>query len=509
MRSCKLICGFVFVFVLFCMGGHPAFAAKDSITYAIDSEFASMERYSSTQVFANNLWMIIGDGVVRRNHETLKHEPSLAESWKQIDDVTWEFKIRPGVKFHNGNEMTAESVRFTIMDLIMNPEYKNPSQGYFKWIKEIQVPDKYTFRIITDGPYPMVLDQMCFLTPYDPAYVKEKGFAHLHENPVGTGPYKFVQWERGSRLEVVKNKDYWEPGVGHVEKIIFRIIPELSTRVAELRSGGVDLIGDVDPDKIEQIKSDKNLKVLSGPIARTIFYQFDSFGRASKTPVMDKRVRQAIWHAIDREAIVKNLLGGYGQVANAACNPFLFGYDPNIKGLAYDPEKAKALLKEAGYENGFEIDMWQYYQIQNLFNQAAMDMLAQVGIKVKLHDYRGNIGQLLKVRNTGKITGIGNFGWGTSFSFDADAALPQWFFKSDSKCYAPDDQIDAWLHEARVSTKPERRLELYRMAQQRIVDEVYWMPLFYKDQINAAHKDLDVKVMPYEYVLLQYAKWLK
>jgi peptide/nickel transport system substrate-binding protein len=509
MKSRKIFGCFIFGLVILCMGAFPAFAAKDSITYAIDSKFASMERYSSTQTFANNLWMMIGDGVVRRNHKTLEHEPALAESWKQIDDVTWEFKLRKGVKFHNGNELTSEAIRYTIMDLVLSPEYKNPSKGYLKWIKEIKILDKYTFQIISDGPYPMVLDRMCWFTPYDPAYVKEKGLTYIQEHPVGTGPYRFVKWERGSRLEIVKNKDHWEPNVGHVEKIIFRIIPELSTRVAELRSGGVDLIVNVDPDKVGQVEVDKKLKVISGPIARTIFYQFDSFGRASKTPVMDKRVRQAIWHAIDREGIVKNLLNGYGKVTNAACNPYLFGYVDDIKGYPYDPEKAKALLKEAGYEKGFDLDIWQYYQVQNLFNQAAMDMLSQVGIKVKLHDYRGNIGQLLKVRNTGKVTGIGNFGWGTSFAFDADAILPAWFFKSESKCYAPDDKIDAWLHEARVSTDKKRRLELYRMAQQRIVDEVYWMPLFYKYQINGAHKDLDVKVMPYEYVLLQYAKWLK
>ena len=188
MRSCKIFGRLVLVLAMLFVVAAPARPRKDSITYAIDSKFASMERYSSTQTFANNLWMIIGDGVVRRNHETLAHEPSLAESWRQLDDVTWEFKLRKGVKFHNGHEFTAEAVRFTIMDLIMNPEYKNPSQGYFKWVKEIKILDDYTFQIISDGPYPMVLDQMCFLTPYDPAYVKEKGFTYIQEHPIGTGP---------------------------------------------------------------------------------------------------------------------------------------------------------------------------------------------------------------------------------------------------------------------------------------------------------------------------------
>ena len=491
---------------LICLAAGPALAGKDTLIYAIDSKFASMDRYATTQTFVNNLHFMISDGIVRRNIKTLKHEPALAESWKQIDSVTWEFKLREGVKFHNGNELTAESVRFTIMDWILNPERKNPSKGYLRWIKEVKVLDKYTFQLISDGYYPIVLDRMCWLTPYDPAHVKKYG-EEVAEIPMGTGPYKFVKWDRGSKLEITANEDYWDKSVKPIKNAIFRVIPELSTRVAELKSGGVDLIVNVDPDKVGQVTIDPNLKIIAGPIARTIFYQFDSFGRASKSPVMDVRVRKAIFHAIDRQAIIDNLLNGYGKVTNAVCNSFLFGYDESIKGYDYDPEKAKALLKEAGYPDGFEIDIWQYYAVQNLFNQAAMDMLAQVGIKVKLHDYRGNIGSVIKLRNTGKITGIGNYGWGTGFVFDAEGIMPSWFRKKESKCYAPDDEIDAWLEEARSTEDSAKRKALYVKAQQKIVDQVYWMPLFLKYQINAARKNLDISIMPYEYMLLQYAKW--
>ena len=497
----------ILILATFCLSTGPALAGKDSLIYAIDSEFATMDRYASTQLFVNNLFFMISDGVVRRNVKTLQREPALAESWKQIDSKTWEFKLREGVKFHNGNELTAECVRFTLMDWILNPKQINPSKTYFNWIKEVKVLDKYTFRIISNDFYPIVLDQMGFLTPYDPAHVKKYGAA-VAEIPMGTGPYKFVKWERGSQLQLTANENYWDKGLPYIKNVTFRVIPELSTRIAELKAGGVDLIANVDPDKVGQITTDPNLKIISGPINRTIFYQFDSFGRASKTPVMDVRVRKAIYHAIDREAIMKNMLNGYGEVTDDVCNRFLFGHDKSIKGYEYNPAKAKALLKEAGYEKGFEIDMWQYYDVQNLFNQAAMDWLARVGIKVKLHDYRGNIGALIKLRNSGKITGIGDYSWGTGFVFDAEGILPNWFRKDDPKCYAPDDQIDAWLAEARITEDPAKRKALYVKAQRRILEQVYWMPLFLKYQINAAKKNLqNVPVMPYEYMLLQYAKW--
>ncbi|MGD8530951.1 MAG: ABC transporter substrate-binding protein, partial [Syntrophobacterales bacterium] len=139
MRSRGIMLFVILILAIFCLSTGPALAGKDSLIYAIDSKFASMDRYASTQVFVNNLHYMIGDGIVRRNVKTLKHEPALAESWKKIDSTTWEFKLRKGVKFHNGNELTAESVRFTIMDWILNPDRKNPSKGYFRWIKEVKV----------------------------------------------------------------------------------------------------------------------------------------------------------------------------------------------------------------------------------------------------------------------------------------------------------------------------------------------------------------------------------
>jgi len=202
-------------------------------------------------------------------------------------------------------------------------------------------------------------------------------------------------------------------------------------------------------------------------------------------------------------------MGGHGGELHGPMNPLHWGYDPVVKDLDYEynPEKAKALLKEAGYEKGFEIDLWQYMGYQTQPNQAAMDMLAQVGVKINFKDYAGNVGQLVKLRNAGKVTGIGNFTWGSYNIFDADAILPAWFFMSNKKCYNNDQELNDWLQAARDSVDPKVRKELYAKAQKKIVEEAYWMPFFIVHQIFGRNKNLNIIVGKDEVPRFTEASW--
>jgi len=218
-------------------------------------------------------------------------------------------------------------------------------------------------------------------------------------------------------------------------------------------------------------------------------------------------VRRAIWHAIDREAIINNVLAGQAELLNTPVTRFHYGYDPKLPGYEYSPERAKALLGEAGYGNGFTVDIWQYYNVQNQFNQAAMAYLEKVGIKLNFKDYRGNVGQLITMRNTGKVTGIGNYAWGSLFVFDADAVLTAWFLTDDPKCYNNDPELDKLLREAGSILDQNRRKELYSQAQRRIIEQAYWMPTFLQYQIMAAKRDLEVSASPDEMISFHHAYW--
>jgi peptide/nickel transport system substrate-binding protein len=339
-----------------------------------------------------------------------------------------------------------------IEDRTLDPAQNSPLKVQFKWIDRIEVVDDLTFRIITKDPYPLVLQKLNTVFVFDPAHTKEKGDTYVASHPMGTGPYKFVEWKKDDRIVMTINENYWKAGVPKTKKTTIRVIPELSSRLAELMAGGVDVALDITPGQIGTLESNPKLAPLVFPVLRLNFYQFDSMGNAGKSPVNDVRVRRAICHAIDRDAIIKHVLKGMATPINAPGDPHHWGYDSTTKGYEYNPEKAKALLKEAGYPDGFSIDIWQLVESQNLPNQAAVSYLDQVGIKATIKDYRGNVGQWVKVLYAGKMTGISNGQWGSYNIFDMSTILTPFFAEGSLRNYSGDAELAKWIEESQQHT---------------------------------------------------------
>lgn len=485
----------------------PAQAARDSMNIATYTKFLTMDPYQTSSRQMLQMGYMIWDPLVLRDPDSGKILPHVATAWETPTDKTWKFTIRKDVKFHNGNPLTAEAIRFTIEDRILSKELKSPRLPNFKWVKNVEVVDDYTFVIHTHEPYALALERLNTLYIQDPKWSKEHDFQYLQEHAMGSGPFKWVSWTKGSRVELVRNENYWMKGVPAIAKVTIKIVPEAATRLAELFSGGADVALNLLLDQVPGFKQQPDYEVLNFPIIRIDFWQFDSMGRAGKTPVTDVRVRKAIAHAIDRDKIVNKLVRDEGYIVNGPMSPYHFGFDKSVTWYAYDPKKAKALLKEAGHPNGFEIDLWQYADHQNLPNQAAMEMLAKVGIKVSLKNYIGNNQQLAKLRREGKITGIGNFNWGSYNIFDADAILYPFFDKEAGNNYTGDEELSKWLNEARNSVDPELREAIYKKAQKRIVEQVYWIPTFGVKRFYGVHKDLELKAGLDEVPRFQFAKW--
>lgn len=493
----------------------PALADKNHINVAIEDALKTMDFYQTTSRVALYSAYMIWDPLVERDPKTGEIRPHLATSWKALDDNTWEFKLRPGVRFHNGNPFTAESIRYTIEDRILNPAQKSPVQSKWKWLKEVQVIDDLTFRFITTDPYPLVLQQLNTLFPYDPVWTKEMvskhGDAYLNDHAIGTGPFKLVKFTHGISTKMVRNDDYWKKGVPIFPKMTIRYIPEPSTRLAEVISGGVDC-AQINPDQIPSIKKSKTTKLVETPILRIYFWQFDSIGRAAKTPeaLKDPRVRRAIWHAIDRKAIIDNVLGGHADLIDIPLNPMHFAADTTIEGYAYDPDKAKALLKEAGYEGGgFTLTLWTVATVYKQVNEAAAGYLKKVGIDAPIRDYSGRYGELSKLCISGKTDGAYTMSWGSYNIFDPDSIWSYFFMSPEGPFnYTNDDQLNQWMHEARATVDQAKRKELYRKCQQRINEQAYWIPFYVQHEIQAANKnfhyDLGVDQIP----RWQYGKWL-
>ena len=492
----------------------PADAAKDHLIVAHEDAVKTMDYYQTTARIGITTGYMIWDPLLERSAKDGSLRPHLVTSWKNVNPTTWEFKLRPGVKVHSGNPLTAEAVRFTLEDRILDPKQKSPTLPGWKWVKKVEVVDDLTFRIVTEQPYPLILERLNVLFIYDPKWTKEmvakNGENFLARNAMGTGPYKFVKFEEGIKIELVRNENYWKKDWPKFKRMTIRFIPEMATRMAELISGGIDACDSILPDQIVSIEQNKTTKIVEVPILRVNFWQFDGDGRAPGTPpaLKDVRVRQAVWHAIDREAIIKNVLGGHADLVNIPMNPKQFGADPSIKGLEYNPEKAKTLLKEAGYEKGFTVNLWTYTAITKQVNEAAAGYLEKVGIKLVIKDYVGRVGEMEKVSTAGKTDGLLNMTWGSYNIFDADAIMPYFFMTPEaSYCYNNDPELNGWLREARGTLDQKLRKELYFKAQKRIIDRVYWLPFFTQRDIHGCNKNLSYELGPDQVPRYQYATW--
>jgi peptide/nickel transport system substrate-binding protein len=277
--------------------------------------------------------------------------PELAESWRLVDDTTWQFRLRRGVVFHDGEPFNAEAVRFTVQR-VLDPEQKSPNRANLGEVARVDVVDDLTVNLVTRQPYAPLLNRLIDFPILPPRYVAEKGNAAAALRPVGTGPYRFVSLVKDEHLIVEAFDRHWR-GAPRIPRIVFKPIPEPFTRAAALRNGEVDLITTVPPSLARELERAGGVRVHRVPSTWQIYLGLN----ALKKPLADVRVRQALNYATDVDAIVKNVLDGNGRRLEGPFTPIVFGHDASVKGYRPDPARARRLLAEAGYPDGLEITL--------------------------------------------------------------------------------------------------------------------------------------------------------
>ncbi len=492
------------------LGAGPAAGMpKGRVVVALATDTSTMDPHMHTERMGIIMNQHIFDTLLARDTKTYQPIAHLAESVKSVNPTTWELKLRRGVKFHNGEPFTAESVKFSF-DRVLNPEQKSPIRGNFTWAKSVDVVDDHTVRITTHKPYPLIHEILTFgnFAMVPPRYVKEKGDAYFAKNPVGTGPYRFVEWRKGERLTVEANEQYWK-GAPAIKTIVFRIIPETATQIAELLSGGVDILRAVPPDQISAIGTSGVARVSATQILRVVFLQMDGDGRAGKTPLSDVRVRRAINHAVNVDEIIQKVLGGLAVRTPAGTNPMAFGFDPAIKPYAFDPDRARKLLTDAGFPNGFGITLNTYAgSVVNVeqVGQAVMGYLSRVGIKVRPRHF-ADVGQYLATFRGSKLDGITMHSWGYNSVFDSDAIYYIHFHAGEPYAYNTSQEMDQWLEEARATVDSKKRQELYSRFERFIVDQAYWVPMYAQFTIEAVSNKLNYEASGDEIMRVHAATW--
>lgn len=495
----------------------PAFAGKDTdtFTWTTSTEMDTPDIYYGNQREALITSYAMCDSLVHRDPVTNEYQPLLATSWKWTDDKTLELELREGVKFHDGTDFDAEDVAYTL-NHVAAPDSDMKIRVIVDWIDNVEAVSPTKVVIHAKGPTPAALEYLTGTSPIFPSGHYESAPEVPGANnstrrdwgavvPVCTGPYKVTDYQPGQSLTLEKNDNYWEgspKGKPSIGKIVYRTIKDPETQIAELMTGGVDWIWGVPPENAEMLGSMDNLTVVSAPTMRMSFLSLDAAGRTGAgNPMTDVRVRKAVAHAIDREAISKSLVGEGSAVQKSMCVPVQFGCETDVTQYEYDPAKAKALLAEAGYPDGFEIDFFAYRD--RAYSEAVLNYLREVGIKANFQFLQWRALRPLIAEDK---TPMAHLTFGSNGILDVSAST-SYYFKGSSDDYARDDEVRAWLDEGDSTTDPDARKGLYSKALKKIADEAYYLPLFVYGRTYAFNKDLDYPVTPDEMAHFYLAKW--
>lgn len=421
-----------------------------------------------------HIMMAMFDGLTRLDPDgTLR--PSLATSWELVNDNTWRFTIREGVTFHNGEELNAEVVRLNIERLI-TPHQSRASLG--STVTGAEVVDDYTIDIFTVAVDPLLPSKATGFLIGAPSLVQDpdNDSTEFNRHPIGTGPFRFVQDVPGEFIRLEAYADHWN-GVPEAASLTFRIIPDRSVQLAELISGGVDFIENVTPELIDLVNGSGLAHVVqtNSAVAHTIVFRQDV-----ESPLQDVRVRQAINHGVDIETIIDNVLSGYATSITSVVLPFALGYNPDVERYAYDPERARALLAEAGYPNGVTIEFDFTPAIGELYNtevlQAIARQLEDVGIKLNLNSLEYGIA-INRVYGDDTVNPAFRWQWKIWYD-DPDSILHGFFSTGGSASYVSYPEVDDMLYRARYNQDNEERAQIYHDLQVIIHDEAMHLPLY-------------------------------
>jgi len=495
-------------------------ASGQELKIAVAADVTSIDPHFYNLFPNNNIAEHIFDKLVQMDPDS-KMIPGIATSWKAIDDKTWEFKLRKGIKFHDGSELTAEDVAFSIDRVPLVPNSPGPFSAYTKAIVAKEIVDPYTIRFRYASPYPLAPNDLSTI------YIVSKKVAtgastedfNSGKATIGSGRYKFVRYANGDRVELARNDAYWGEKP-YWQKVTFRIIKNEPARVAALLSGDVDAIEQPPTADLARIKGDPRFTVTSKISHRVIYFNFDYLDRSSpfitgkdgkplaKNPLLDPRVRHAISKAINRPAIAERVMEGQAIPSGQLVSDKLFGNVPGLKADVYDPEGAKKLLAEAGYPDGFNLTIHgpagRYVNDEKIV-QAVAQMLTRVGIVSKVETapmgpYSG--------RASKQEFSFHMVGWGAStgeassplrsllatFNRDKGLGAVNWGRYSNVK-------VDYLIEQALQQVDDDNRRTMLQKATELAMSDLGLMPIHFQFTIWATKKNVSYIPRTDEYTL--------
>ncbi|MFB3169167.1 glutathione ABC transporter substrate-binding protein [Neobacillus sp. 179-C4.2 HS] len=435
---------------------------------------------------ANVVYQKVYQGLVVPDKD-FKIQPLLAKEWTVVNDTTWEFKLRDDVTFHDGAPFNAEAVKATF-DRLLDPNTGSPQREKFSMITEVKVVDEYTVQLSLAYPYAPLLS---ILASQEGSILSPKALAENPENlaqhPVGTGPFVFEAWKSGQEISLKKNENYWGKKP-NIDGVVFKVVPEDATRLAMIETGEAHINDQVPVTEIERIEASETMGLYRTEGLAVEYVGFNT----KKKPFDDVKVRKAISHAIEREAIIKGVYNNVGTLANVAMSPKVYGHSKEVKPYNYDLNEAKKLLKEAGYENGLELTLLTSDRKERInMAEVIQSQLKGIGVNVKIQvmeygayiEMANNGEHDLFIGGWGNATGDGDYNQYNLFHSASQGPAGNHFYYSNP-------EVDQKIEAARKETDEETRLKLYEEVMQMEIDEAVYIPIRNYEHMAAHSKNV-------------------
>ena len=492
------------------LGLSAALASEGRIVIAQGVDATTLDPNDHRETSTDSILYNIFDPLLARDASG-EITPWLATEVTAVDDVTWDVSLREGVTFHNGEPFNAEVAKFNF-DRMLDPDEPLAQSGFWAPVTDVEVTGEYSIRVHTSEPFPVFESMLTQIHMVPQGYFEEVGREAFASDPVGSGPYRFVSWARDQELVLEAFEDYWG-GPPEIREVVFRPIPESSSRVAELLTGGVDIITNLPPEAAPSVDAAGDVEGRSVPSLRNVFIVLNVQGEG---PLDDARVRRAVNYAVDVQAIVDAVLDGNAVVVGCPLNSYMFGYDEELCApFPHDPERARELLAEAGYEDGFTMSMGTpdgRYLNDRQVAEAVVGQLSEVGISVDLQvrEWSGYVGELLERQVP---TDAYLIGWGNNSQFDADATLYNFLFGGTVEggpekvvfTYFYHEEFDQRVLGARSTVDEEERIRLYREALDITRQESPWIFLYQQGDVYGVNNRVNWEPRADEFILVAEA----
>jgi peptide/nickel transport system substrate-binding protein len=487
----------------------PALAQKSADTLRITWRDAipDVDPYYNSMRTGMVLAFQAFDCLVYRDPATMEIKPALATAWKQVDATTIDFTLREGVTFQNGDPFTADDVVYTINTIIHDKQVSIPA--YYTSFAGAEKLDDFHVRLKLTGVSPAVMEYLAMVTPIWPKAYREKVGADAYaQAPIGTGPYKITKVDGTTEIDLERYDGYYAgspKGRPAIRAIKIHEVPDATTEMNELIGGRADWIWNYNADQFANIARVPNLQALRYGTMRVYFMTLDGAGRTgADNPLTKLKVRQAISMAIDRETLAKQLIQGDSHVIDTPCFPTQFGCDVEaaVK-YPYDPAKAKQLLAEAGYPNGFDTEVVSPNSNPAQLGPAVQNYLKAVGINLRIQQLQ--LGAAIQLVEAGKAPLYAS-SWGSNSINDASAFMP-YFLGGGLEDYAHDADVQGLLKQAAASADPEQRRKAYSEAIHLATERADIVPMFSDVKNVAFSKQLNFEGFPDDLPRFYLSSW--